>query len=497
MTLIDLLKKAAAEHPLKPAILYKEGSCSYESLNKMVAAIGRYLVGTGIRKGDKVLFLVNKKSPEFIASFLGVAATGAVAVPMDCNQPRGYFNGLLKQIAPRAVILSAALTEFYSSTQLRLPSARVLVMGETAGSPHNSLEAVARAGRTSHFPEVPLKKEDTLYFNLTSGTTGRPKCAVSTHENILCNTRCAVRQLDLTEDDVHLCMFPASTHPHELFARALFLGGTMALTNTIAPKSLTETIESFGVTCMMAIAPIYASLVRCHGKTGFGFTSLRLAESGGMHLDPVTARSFLKRFGFSIIPVWGSTETAGIALAMPLEEKNKQGSCGTVLNGYEARLVDEAGLDVSLGSVGEMIIRGRGVCPGYYKNDGETRANFKKGWYRTGDMFKQDSDGYFYFAGRKNGMMKVAGMKVFPVEIEDHLIEHPNIKEVGVTKVNNNPHGEIPKAVIVLEPGEKMDKKEVRSFLSRKLAAYKIPKIIEFTDALPRTPGGKPLMNKL
>ena len=248
---------------------------------------------------------------------------------------------------------------------------------------------------------------------------------------------------------------------------------------------------------MMAIAPIYANFIKCHKKNDFNFTTLKIAESGGMHLDPVTAKNFSNRFGIPIVPVWGSTETAGIALAMPLNGLSKKGSCGIPCKYYEADIIDGRGNSLAPGEVGEMLVRGKGVCSSYYHNKTETEQNFRKGWYHTNDMFKKDADGFFYFVGRRNGMMKVAGMKVFPVEIEDMLIQHPLIEEVGVTKSRDPLHGEIPKAVIVLKEGASLSKEAIRAYCSSNMASYKVPKIIEFRASLPRNPVGKILINQL
>jgi len=144
-----------------------------------------------------------------------------------------------------------------------------------------------------------------------------------------------------------------------------------------------------------------------------------------------------------------------------------------------------------------MIVRGKGVCAAYYQNPGENRNHFKDAWYYTHDMFFQDGDGFFYFSGRRNSMMKVGGLKVFPVEIEDLLIQHPAIKEVCITRALDPIHGEIPKAIIVLEEGAFLNLKALREFCAPHMATYKIPKLIEFRSSLPRSPMGKILAHQL
>jgi long-chain acyl-CoA synthetase len=159
--------------------------------------------------------------------------------------------------------------------------------------------------------------------------------------------------------------------------------------------------------------------------------------------------------------------------------------------------VGEDGEEAGEGEVGELAIQGPGVSAGYFKDPEETRNCMKDGWFFTGDLATRDADGYFYFAARKSGMMKVAGIKVFPMEIEEVLCSHPQVAEAAVVKVDDRLHGEIPKAVIVLKTGEKMDKRALRRYCEKRLAPYKLPRIIEFRSQLPRTSGGKILYREL
>lgn len=509
MTLIEMLEKNIRLCPSKSAIICEEKTFSYTELHESVMKLSQYFFLSGIEKGAKIAVMMDTKKPELIIAFLSIAACGCIAVPIDCNQTDAYINQIFDILSPAAIVVSEHMCHRLERCDLNLPESLKIVCktDQISGSSNpaqikeidqgTSLADILSRSKAVSLPPVPIKRHDAIYFNMTSGTTGSPKCAITTHDNIYWNTLSAVEQLSLTKEDIHLCMFPPATHPHELFARALFLGGTMVLTDHIAPKSLTKVIENNRVTAMMAVPPIYGALAKCHKNNDFNFTTLRVAESGGMHCDPITAKEFKERFGIPIIPVWGSTETAGIALAIPLTSSSKTGSCGIPSKYYEVQIVDKNSDKVFPGKVGEMIVKGKGVCASYYQNESETQKNFRNGWFYTNDMFKKDDDGFFYFSGRKNGMMKVAGMKVFPIEIEDMLILHPLIREAAVTKVSDPVYGEIPKAVIVLEDGALLTKKELKDYCASKIASYKIPKIIEFRNSLPRTPVGKIIISKL
>jgi long-chain acyl-CoA synthetase len=291
-------------------------------------------------------------------------------------------------------------------------------------------------------------------------------------------------------------MFPVFLHPHELFARGLFLGGTSVLVDTIYPKSIAQAISDHSVTTMMAISPIYKTLLPYYDSS-FDFSSLRIPESGGMHTNPRLVLEFKERFGVPIYPVWGSTEASGIAIATPVDGEYKPGSMGKPCGYYEIKILDEAGKELPVGEAGEMVIRGPAVCTEYYNLPEETKKSAVDGWFFTGDLVRRDEEGYFYFIDRKARMMKVAGMKVFPSEIEEVLSRHPRIAEVAVVKAEDGLHGEVPKAFIVSKNGVEISKGDIRKYCETMIPKYKMPRIIEFRNELPRTAGGKILYREL
>jgi len=494
MTLIEMLIKNAETHPEKTALVYRETRLSYRDLAARSFALAKQLTDLGLKKGDRVGLLL-QKTPEVIVSFLGAAAAGGIAFPVDSNQTLQHLQYLLNLTAPGAIIAAGSFLPLLEGLDLPLSKNKIIVAG---GEPADAYAHWRDSARGEQYlgPEIGIGMDDVAYLNLTSGTTGVPKCAVTTYDNIYWNTRAAVENLELTPEDVHLCMFPVFSHPHELMARPLYLGGTMVLIDKISPKHIVQEINRRGVTCMMAIAAIYEALLRLKESASFELPSLRIPESGGMHVNPALAVQFQKEFNLSLIPVWGSTEATGIALASPLNGY-RPGSMGRVCSYYEAKILTENGDEAPLGEIGEMIIRGPAVCSRYYNSPEETQKHMRDGWFHTGDMVKKDADGYFYFAGRKSGMMKVAGLKVYPIEIEDVLNTHPKVDQVAVVKAVDGLHGEVPRAVIIPRSGEALDKKEIRRFCEQRLSRYKVPRLIEFRKDFPRTSGGKILWREL
>ena len=495
MTIVEMLERNARLFPEKTAIIHGNERISYGSFYERANSLANFLMAMGLKKGDRVGLLL-QKTPEVIISFLGVAAAGGVVFPIDYNQMPGDIEFILKLTNPTVVIADERFLDLLSRFGGDCPDEKTIVIGTKATNRRRSWEEVF-AKQSLNPPGVEIQDGDVVYLNFTSGTTGIPKGAITTHANIYWNTLSAVESLGLTEDDIHLCMFPVFMHPHELFARPLYLGGTIVLTDSIYPKSIATLISEHQVTCMMATASIYDTLARLPSSSAFDLSSLRIPESGGMYTHPALVQKFRERFEVPIIPVWGSTETSGIALVTPVQGEQKPGSMGKPSPYYQVKVVGENGEELPPGEVGEMVVHGPGVCSGYYNQPEETEIYMKDDWFLTGDMVKMDREGYYYFASRKTGMMKVAGVKVFPLEIENVLLNHPKIEAAAVVKIQDRLRGEVPKAVIVAKNGVEISKDEILKYCEKKMSRCKIPSIIEFRSELPKTPGGKILYREL
>ncbi len=495
MTIVEMLERNAGILPEKTAIIFGNSKISNRELHERSKTLANFLISTGLRKGDRV-GLALQKTPEVITAFLGIACAGGIVFPVDYHQTHENIEYLLKQTGPTMMIVDGQFQDLISQFKEHCLEKNIIVVGQKETGQHLSWDDVF-ARPLLDPPDVQIRDEDIVYLNFTSGTTGFPKGAVTTHANIYWNTLSAIESLGLTEEDIHVCMFPVFSHPHELFARSLYLGGTAVLVDGIYPKTVAAAISEHRVTCMMAVASIYDTLARLPLSAPFDLSSLRIPESGGMYTHPTLEEKFRERFGVSIIPVWGSTETSGIALVSPVSGERRPGSMGKPSPYYEVKVVGDDGEELAHDEVGEMLIKGAGVCSRYYNQPEETKIYMKDGWYCTGDMVKKDRDGYYYFASRKSGMMKVAGVKVFPLEIEGVLLNHPLIEEAAVIKIQDRLRGEVPKAIIVVKQGFEISKDEVQKYCEEKMSRIKVPSVIEFRTKLPKTPGGKILYREL
>ena len=494
MTVVEMLEKSSELYSSNTAIYFRDRVITYGDLYRDVRLAAGFLQARGVGRGDRV-GVMTRKVPEQITSLLAAMLAGAIPFPVDFGQTKSALAATMDMTRPGSIVVADEFTPLLEDLP-SLPSAdRIIVIGTGSASGMPSWGEMLDAGLS---PSVPaLTDDDPCYLNFTSGTTGAPRAACATHGNVYWNTRASVECLGLTHGDVHLCMFPPFAHPHELFARPIYLGGALALVGGISPKVIAGAINACGVTAMMGVATIYAGLVRAQRLHGLELPSLRLAESGGMHFAPALAREFEEAFGIPIVPVWGSTETTGVALASPVGEPYRASSVGKPCPHYSIRIVTESGSDAGVDEVGEMIAQGPGVCASYYGDAGATSARMRDGWFRTGDLMRRDADGYYYFAGRETRMLKVAGLKVYPPEIEDLLRDHPDVAEAAVIGMNSPGRGEQPKAVLVAREGRVIDKGAIWEYCNRSLPNYKVPRAFEIIDELPKTPGGKVLFRVL
>lgn len=489
MTLGKLLQRNAQQYPDDTALAFQDKTITFSELDKTVNRLANGLLNLGLEKGDRVAILM-PKTPEVVITFLAVARAGGVIFPVNyklkSDDIRKIFNYVSPQIVVSERMYSPLLEKMFIPSH---PLSKIIFIGRRNKTGLNYKDIIK--SESADEPELGLKDSDVVYLNYTSGTTGVPKGVSTTHTNIVLNTIAAIDAFHFTHDDVHLCMFPSYMHPHELFARGLYLGGTTVISDSIFPKTIAREIGAKKITAMMAVPYFYKSLFPLAKSGDYDFSSLRIPEAGGMYSPPEFVDKFEQLFERKFLPVWGSTETTGIATATRPEEGYRPGSIGRACMNYDIRIVNNHGDELPDGIEGEMVVKGPAVMEGYFNLPAETENVLKNKWYYTGDIARKDDDGYIYFLGRKSGLMKVGGMKVYPLEIVEAVSAHPDVDEVAIISERDPMRGERPKAFIVLHEDSELTESEMRAFLRKRLADYKIPRKIEFIKELPKTSGGK------
>lgn len=478
------LRRGAAAHPGKLALFAPRERLTYAALDLAVDALALSLRERGVKPGMALAGFFEKR-PSMPIVFLAASRLGAIFAPLSARRSPAALGPILRALDVGAFFCELGhLPALLTVKHLIRPDATFAILrGDPPARGYARFPELLETRGTA--PDLPDRDAPELvYLNFTSGTTGEPKAAVTTQRNLEAATRGACDGLGLTPADVHLCLFAPDAHPHEVFARALYLGGTAVLLDSMSPKALANAIEKARVTCAMAVPPLYeVSLKPQLLARTYRLESLRLLEAGGMATPAPMIEEFRDRFGMTIRPVWGSTETTGIALAGSGD--------GTLspLPGFGVELRGEEGSPAKPGDAGELCIRGDAVVSGYLGVQSDPAI--RDGVLATGDVARP-SGGGIQILGRRDDMAKVGGLKVFPQEIEGHLRALAGIADAAVVFREERARGVAPHALVVLKDGAQAPGiADVRRLLRAMLPAGILPRSVEVVAALPRTPAGK------
>ena len=469
----------------RPAFRHAGRTITCAEVAERVNRAGQALAGLGLQIEQRVLLALDD-SPAFVATFWGAAKLGAIAVPVNTAMRSEEYAFLLQDSRAGIVVAEPLVAETIRAVSPSSPWLRAVVTTDEF--------ARLMAEASSELAPAATVDEDTMYWGYTSGSTGRPKAAVHSHRDFVAAADLVgVGIFGLRPDDVTFSvskMYFAYGLGNTLYFPQRVGASSLLVPERLDPGRIFDVIEKERPTVLFAVATAYARLLQLAGAERRDLSSLRLCVSSGEALPPAVFDDWKARFGHELHDVVGSTEALHDFIANP-PGATRRGSAGKVVPGFEARLVDDAGQPAPAGSVGHLLIKGPTTSPYYWNRRERTRATMLGEWLRTGDMFSQDEDGYFYFAGRCDDMLKVRGMWVSPVEVEAALVEHPAVIEAGVVGRTGGDGLLRPHAFVVLRTGHGAAETELKTFLRERLAGYKIPERIEVVDDLPKTPTGK------
>jgi len=468
LTIHRLLELRAGSRGTQTAISDDSRELSYQQWISASGHLAARLIEAGAGPESVVGVLVNRSCALPVA-FTAVSTTGAAFLGLNPGWLPGERDVLFKRFRNRIVLIWDELEDTVQGTEKR-----VVFGPEDLDSP------ILEPGV---LPEV--SPDSDFYLNATSGSTGLPKIAATTHSQLLANTLGVCDALGLTEADVLMSLFGVIGHPHEIFMRGLWLGAKTVLTPGVYPRQHVEAVTSQRVTFLMGLPPQLESFARLSNRDDADVSSLRIIEAGGMHVNERFMEAFEKGTGVPVTPVWGSTETSGVALI------GEPGTVGLskVVPGYLVELRDETGTLNGDGR-GELWVSGPGLASRYMGDRVLTALTFQDGWYRSGDIFSRLGK-KLLFVGRRGGMIKPAGMKLYPTEVELVLLRHPDVRDVCVVGEERSQRGETPVAYVVPVSGATLSAPELRNFLAPFLEDFKIPRDFRFVLGLPRTSSGK------
>jgi benzoate-CoA ligase len=480
----------------RTAFVCEDRALTYRQLRELVNRAGNVLRDLGVEMEQRVLVL-GLDAPEFLGAFWGAIKIGAVPVPVNTLLRSADYLYLLEDSRAKVAVVSAPLLAeagpaLAQATWLR----HVLVAG---GDPGRYLSWEDRVARASDIlPSAPTSPDEPAFWLYSSGSTGFPKGAVHLHHNmVVCVETYARQVLGLRETDR---VFSAAKL---FFAYGLGNAGYFPMSVGAAsvlyphrptPEVVFEIIARHRPTLFFGVPTLYAGMLAVkEAERRFDLSSLRLCVSAGEALPPELFHRWRQRFGVELIDGIGTTEILHIFLSNR-PGAARPGSSGRPVPGYEAIIVDDAGQPVPPGEIGNLRVKGDSTMAFYWNKHEKTRDTLHGHWIQTGDKYYQDRDGYFWYCGRADDMLKVGGIWVSPVEVEAALVGHPAVLEAAVVGVEDDDRLVKPKAFVVLkEPAHASAAlaEELQAFVKDKIAPYKYPRWIEFATELPKTATGK------
>ena len=494
----------AAGHGERPAYLFESAVLTFGGLQRRVNQAGNALRALGVESAQRVAILLPTR-PEFVTAFFGAIKIGAVPAPISFAVTPQEQAFLLTDSGARAIVTTSALWGALRERRAEFPFLRhALIVG--GGQPHpgeQNFDAVVDSARST-LQAAPTSCEDIAFWLHTSGSTGTPKWAMHRQRDMVYSERLyAARFVGLRPGDVIVCGSPCF-HAYPLAFTTYFAlkaGATVVLNSERStPERMFELIREHRATVFVGVPTLYARMLHA-ARPGdpIDLSSVRTCLSAAEPLPADLYRRWRDRFGVEILDGIGSTEATHVFISNQAGAV-RPGSSGRAVPGYGIRLVDEHGVDVPQGEIGNLLISGGSVFAGYWNREDVTRRVLKGEWYHTGDKYRLDADGYYWYMGRADDMLRVSGHWVSPAEVEAALIGHPDVVEAAVVGKCDEDELIKPKAFVVLREGVAASDalgEALKAHVKATIAPYQYPRWIEFLDALPKTATGKVQRYKL
>jgi long-chain acyl-CoA synthetase len=509
LNLAVLLEDSARQVPDRDAVVHGPTRLTYAELDAKASQVAGALAARGIGPGDRVA-LSCPNLPFVPVVYYGILKAGATVVPLNILLTEREIAYHLADSAARAYFCfeGAPIGEAGRAAFDKTDSCEHFVLLTTdpaATSPAPETETLAEFThrQPTTFTSAPASETDTAVILYTSGTTGQPKGAELTHSNMVHNALLANRLFGLHPHDVHLVALPLfHSFGQTVQMNAGFAtGATIVLAPRFEPAAALELMQAEQVTFFAGVPTMYHALLNCPpGRYDIPTIAarLRIAVSGGAALPAEVLRRFEERFGVPILEGYGLSETSPIATFNRVDRPRRPGSIGLPVWGVEVKILADDGSEAKHGEAGEIVIRGHNVMKGYFRRPEATAAAIDaQGWFRTGDVGVQDAGGYLYVVDRKKDMIIRGGFNVYPRELEEVLLTHPEVSLAAVVGVPHPSHGEEVKAFVVRTPGGALTEADLIAWCRRNMAAYKYPRLVEFRDSLPMTATGKILKREL
>ncbi|MBI4832101.1 MAG: long-chain fatty acid--CoA ligase [Candidatus Lindowbacteria bacterium] len=482
--------KHSLRKPNATAVVADEKRLSYVELNTRVNRLAHTLASMGIKQGDRVAALLFN-SNEYAETVLALAKLGAIIVPLNYRLAPPELEYILNDSGARILVYGQEFSFVYEALREKVGIEKYICVGGEATTPVEDYEELLAKASDSEPETASTGIDSPLIVMYSSGTTGRPKGAILTHGNAMFASLNAIQHMGTAGNVlISVPMF----HVAGLTSQALptiYRGQTIVFQRYFDPEHALRLIERERIRASLLVPAMLLFMSQVSSFKEYDLSSIESIFVGGAPVPLPLLRTYLGR-GVMMRQGFGMTESSGTGIVLdPEDAERKVGSCGKPMFHCNARVWDEKDKDTKPGEIGELVLRGPVVMKAYWNLPQQTEQSFTNGWFHTGDLAKTDEEGYIYIVDRKKDMLITGGENVYPAEVEEVIIAHPKVGEVGVIGVADEKWGESVRAVIVPLPGQTLTAEEIQEFCKERLAKYKIPKSVKFVEELPRNPAGK------
>ena len=496
MNLGHFLKQSADRFPDRPALIRGDATLSFRKLNQRVDSICSAFDSMGVGKGDRIL-VQSRNSFSMFESMFVAFRLGAVLVPVNFRLSEEEV-AFIAQNSGATVLVYESIFSSHRDAALEAGDINHVVCFDTPLE--NEILWADLASDSNPFEECPVEYDDPCWFFFTSGTTGRPKAAVLTHGQMgfVVTNHIADLMPELGEGDCSLVVAPLSHGAgiHQLPQVARGVTTVLLSGQRFDAEEVFALVEKHQVTNMFTVPTILKTMVESKAVEQYDHSSLKHVIYAGSPTYRVDQQLALKKLGKCIVQYFGLGEVTGNITVFPNhlhdeddDTQGRIGSCGYARSAMQVQIQDDDGTENKRGETGEICVTGPAVFAGYYNNPEANAAAFRNGWFRTGDLGHMDEEGYLYITGRASDMYISGGSNIYPREIEEKLLRHPHVRECAVLGMPDPKWGEIGVAALVVEGA--FDQDEFQSWMSDKIASYKLPRRVELFDTLPVSGYGK------
>ena len=491
MNLKQILEITAHEVPQKPAIILGSQKVTYRELDAAANQIAQALTSFGLKRGEHVAILMSHR-PEWVSNYFGVIKAGGVVVLLSSALKAPELDLLLRDSDTSILITESQFSQMLSSVLPTISQIRHVLEIDTG-----SYQAMV-TGSPAQSPDVEIDSEDEVTIIYTSGILGRQKGVVHTHASLLGTPEIVSTGIGRTQGDIVIDPVPFFylLGLSELLFGSIIKGATVVIVPQFTPRAVLEAIERERGTILYGVPAMHNALAMLRKKVirGFDTSSIRVASTAGAKTSPQIMKMLEDKFGLTLCETYGLSELSVVSMSTLADQR--LGTVGKPI--CDLKIIGDDGREVATGEIGEAIFKVPWAMKGYYKAPELTAQVLRDGWFYTGDSVRMDSDGYLEYVEKKSFIIVTpAGLKISPWEVENLLLQHPNIAEVAYVGVKGARDRLIPTAFVVPEEGQGVTEDELAAFCYRNLADFKVPKKFKFVESLPKTGSGKVMRRKL